>query len=125
MLYRLCQRLGHNNLCVLRVAENALDIPGALISDVNAACGYARFESSPAGLRMLNADHIYAQSWYHEDPYVRQRNGQRLQAELLIPDQIGASKITGIYVSSNETAAWLRGQGVHLEIVVDRYLFFL
>ena len=51
-------------LCVLRVSVDVLALPGAVITDCNAASDYVRF-LAPAQWRFINFDDVYAHSWTH------------------------------------------------------------
>jgi hypothetical protein len=62
MLYK---RLGEAELlCVLCVSPNALAIPGAVITDSNAASDYARF-LHPAQWQLIDFDDVFAPDWTH------------------------------------------------------------
>lgn len=64
MLYK---RLGEaGSLCVLRVSLDALAIPGAVITDSNAASDYARF-LHPAQWALIDFDDVLAESWTYPD----------------------------------------------------------
>src|ERR1041385_5622675 len=56
-------------LCVLRVSKEILSIPGAVITDQNAASNYVRF-LAPNSLRLVNLDYVCARSWKHPDDQI-------------------------------------------------------
>ncbi|HLH97549.1 MAG TPA: DarT ssDNA thymidine ADP-ribosyltransferase family protein [Xanthobacteraceae bacterium] len=64
MMYK--RRVEAPNLCVLRVLSEVLTLPGAVISDQNAASDYVRF-LHPQQWRSLDFDAIYALDWRHPD----------------------------------------------------------
>jgi ssDNA thymidine ADP-ribosyltransferase DarT-like protein len=122
MLYK---RLAEaENLCVLRVALGVLAVPGAVITDRNAASDYVRFYA-PSQWRLLDWDAIFAADWRHpgnQVAYLRHRS--RKCAEVLIPHRVEPGLITGAYLVDSAAAARLGAVGCALTVTVDPALFF-
>jgi hypothetical protein len=96
----------HSLMCVLRIKTDALDVPGAIISDQNASSDYALFLPSPAGLKKLSYDEVFAQSWICPNDQIREwRLGSIVCAELLIPSSLDPNFIFGAY-APNEKALY-------------------
>jgi hypothetical protein len=62
------KRPQHAEICVLRVAPNVLDLPGAIIADQNASSQYVLFLPSPAGLKKLLHSEVFARCWMSRRP---------------------------------------------------------
>jgi hypothetical protein len=58
-----------SDLCVLRVSTLVLALPGAVLSDQNAASDYVRF-LGPRQWQVLDFDAIYAMDWRHPNDSV-------------------------------------------------------
>jgi len=113
-----------NELCVLRISTQVLALPGAVITDQNAASDYVRF-CSPAQWRLLEWDDIFATDWRHPgNPIAYWRHKSRKCAEVLIPQRVEPRFVAGAYVIDTAAAARLEGLGCTLPIVVDPVLFF-
>ena len=64
----LSRRREHNDgLCVLCVSPDILDLSGAIVTDMNAACDAVRFYDLAAGLAVLDRERLYARFWLHQD----------------------------------------------------------
>src|SRR6266496_1115447 len=63
-------RARNTEICVLRVDPTVLDMPGVIVTDRNAASGWARFWPVAAGLENISRDRLFARYWTHrDDPY--------------------------------------------------------
>lgn len=62
-MYVLRSSAFRDELCVLSVRTDALDIPGVVVSDRNAAAAYALFLPSGEGLRRIEAARVFARDW--------------------------------------------------------------
>ncbi len=82
MLFK--RREQHEELCVLRISTAVLDLPGAVISDGNAASGWTAFYPSPSGLAELNPEDLFAERWTDPDPILEWNKKRRKCAELLV-----------------------------------------
>ena len=122
MLFKRLEQV--DSLCVLRVATDALMLPGVVITDQNAASDYVRF-LSPSQWQMLNWDAIFAVDWRHPDnkaAYYRHRSQKC--AEVLVPHQVESRFVTGAYVVDSKAAARLAAAGCSLPVTIDPVLFF-
>jgi len=122
MLYKL--RAEHESLCVLRVSDEVLDLPGVIITDENAASDYTAFYPSPDGLMHLNRDAVFAERWTDQDQIQKWRKTRAKCAEVLIPDKVEANLIVGAYVSCVVAMQKLIAAGFRSPIAIDGPLFF-
>ncbi|MDA8214528.1 MAG: DUF4433 domain-containing protein [Nitrospiraceae bacterium] len=122
MLYVLLHR--QRDLCVLRISADVVKKPGVVISDQNAARGWARFEPWPEGLAGLDKDELFAQRWDDSDPYEKDRLKGVMCAEVLVPDKIESKYIQGAYVSCQEALDRLAGLCPGFPASINRHLFF-
>lgn len=111
-------------LCVLRVSVEILNIPGAVITDQNAASKYVRF-SAPDRLKYMNRDYIFARNWKHPDDQIEEwRHSSAKCAEALIPKSIPPNYLLGAYVVNDDARTQLASLGFALPIDVNADLFF-
>ena len=113
-------------LCVLVLdGESTLSIPGAVVSDMNAACGVAGFYAAN-DLTALNMERIYAPSWIHGgDNMETFRHKHEKLAEALIPHKIDPKHFIGIYAQSDKMEAEIKALGCTLKVKVYPNIFFL
>jgi ssDNA thymidine ADP-ribosyltransferase, DarT len=112
------------NLCVLRIATQALDLEGAVISDQNAASDYVRF-LHPRQWELLDFDAIYAMDWRHPgDQVAYWRHRARKCAEVLVPQRLETRFLTGVYVVDDVAKARLVALGCALPVTLNPVLFF-
>jgi len=104
---------------VVRVAPDVLDLPGAVITDRNAAAGAARFFVSSKGLEALDEEEVYAEWWDHSRDAKQKR-----MAEVLVPSRVGPSMLRGVLVRDDASAAMLRTILPDHQVTVDQALFF-
>lgn len=125
MLRRLQDR--NTELCVLRVNPNALDLPGVIIADKNAAASFVKFLPSPEGLLEIDRDLMFKEFWTdpNKNEYVNRLNRQKRQAEILVPDRVAPTLIMGAYVSCSESQILCRSMVRDLPTVEDPHLFML
>ncbi|HLV79731.1 MAG TPA: DUF4433 domain-containing protein [Chthonomonadaceae bacterium] len=115
----------HLEICVLRVDTAVLDIAGAVVTDMNAAKGIARFAPAPEGLEIVNREMVFAEDWRHPgDPVAYERHRAIKCAEVLIPDQVTSVYIKGAYVSCQEALARVKAIAQTLQVTIDSHLFF-
>lgn len=123
MLFK--RRAMHASLCVIRIAPTVLDVRGVIVTDQNAASGYARFVPAPSGLAMVNADMVLASDWRHpgdQRAYYRHRSIKC--AEVLVPDAVSPDFIVGAYVSCQASLKPLAGVAPDLAVEINGPLFF-
>lgn len=111
-------------LCVLRISPDILNIPGAVITDQNAASKYVLF-MTPDRIKYLNFDYVFARNWKHPDDQIEEwRHSSAKCAEVLIPQRIAPEFLTGAYVLNAASTARLEAQGFTLPVEVDSDIFF-
>ncbi|RMV73598.1 DUF4433 domain-containing protein [Pseudomonas coronafaciens] len=93
----------HEDLCVIRVSLDVLRSQNAVVSDQNAASGWARFHAYPIGMSEINFDYVFADWWDDEDEATGHRKRGTKCAEALIPDVVATRYITGFYTSNAKT----------------------
>ena len=114
-----------DDLCVLRVATAVLDSPGVVITDCNAASGYAQFHGVDSGFAALHKEELFALRWTHTNWAAERRHSSRMQAEVLVPGVIGPEYLIGAYVGSDRAKARLsQVVGRRIPIVRNNYMFF-
>lgn len=124
MLYK--RRGLHERICVLAVAPDVLDLPGAVVADQNVASNYVRFAEATAGLAIVDRDMTVARNWTHPlDQIAEWRHKAMKCAEILVPNRVDANYIVRAYVSGEAPRVALIGCGVTLPVEVTRDLFFL
>jgi ssDNA thymidine ADP-ribosyltransferase, DarT len=126
MLKALCHTHGHNTIAVVRVGAEVLDLPDVVIADQNAASKYVHFHASPAGLRYLNEDYVFAREW--GDPTLDQidywRRKSRRSAEVLVPDRVSPLHLRGAYVSCEISCGRCEAMALPITVTIDGDLFF-
>lgn len=124
MLYVVCARGGYDQVCILRVSATALDLPGVVVADRNASSNYVRFSPPAAALPRMDGAMIYTQSWNHADPVEKDRRTSLICAEVLVPDVLPSSYISGAYVSCAESRTACAGIAPNLPVTVLPNFFF-
>lgn len=124
MLYRIIndydigRRVPPECLAILRIASSVLDMPGVVITEINAAAGVEpRWYTVEEGLVRLDHSEIFAEYWNGYD------HKQRMMAEVLVPDRVPSSYLIGIYLVSEPASATTPWFGT-LPVNVNPYLFF-
>ncbi|MGH7966789.1 MAG: DUF4433 domain-containing protein [Candidatus Binatia bacterium] len=115
----------HHTLCVLRVSPTVLDIPGVVIADRNASSDYARFAAAPRGLALVDRELVFAEWWKHPDDLIEEWRHKSIKcAEVLVPDHVAASYITGAYVSGTTGQTAFLAVAAGLAVTLNSYMFF-
>lgn len=126
MLY--LRKPNHPNLCVVRVSRSVLDLQNVVITDQNAAGDWVRFYSYPDGLKWINFDYVFADSWQDEDERTGWRKKATKCAEVLVPGVVAPGLITGFYTCDAHTKAKVEGilAGINSQLIVtlNSHLFF-
>jgi hypothetical protein len=124
MLFK--RKSNHLDLCVLAVDLTVLDLPDTVITDQNAASGYARFLPSPRGLALLDHSLIFAEYWTDQnDPIAQMRKKRAKCAEVLVPDLVPSRYLLRAHVSCREAARTaLEASGGQLKPHLNAHLFF-
>jgi hypothetical protein len=115
----------NNEICVLRISAMVLGLPGAIISDKNAASDYVHFYPAKDGLVALDKDTIFAPFWLHpENPVAEWRHKSAKCAEVLVPNKIDPKYILGAIVANQTALESLRKIGSKLPIEIKGDIFF-
>ena len=94
------RRAENDRICVLRIAPTVLDLPDVIVSDRNAARGWARLSPVQEGVAMLDREQVFAEFWLHDDPLEQDEHKGVKCAEVLVPDRIAPQYIRSAYVAS-------------------------
>ena len=125
MLYK--RKARHESIAVLKVSPDILDLPGVIVTDMNAAAAnlYVSFRAAPEGLRIVDRELTFAEYWTdaNEVQYFRKKSAKC--AEVLVLDSVDPKYITGCYVSCEQTRARVAEIAPGLSTTVDTHLFFL
>ena len=113
------------SICVLRVSTAVLQVPGTVISDMNAASTkYVRF-LAPSQWQWLDFDAIFALDWRHPDnPPAQYRHSAQKCAEVLVPGAVQPNQLIGAYVVDDAARQALIQTGFTLPVTVEPMLFF-
>jgi len=114
----------HEELCVLRVSPAVLDIPGTVVTDMNAGSKYVHFAAAPAGLSIVNKERTFAEWWTHDDQRDQWRHSAQKCAEVLVLNVVPTNHIIGAYVSCVKAHAALLEVTPELGVIVNKHLFF-
>lgn len=123
MMYTLRVGDQRSDLIVVRIAHEAMDIEGAVLTDGNAASGTTRFLESPRQLDQIDDERTFAVSWDHDNPFVKAERKRQRCAEVLVPNVVPSSMLIGCYVERRQVALC---QSVHPDfpVEVNSYVFF-
>jgi hypothetical protein len=122
MMYK--RRAEAPQLCILRVSTMVLALPGAVISDQNAASDYVRF-LHPRQWQVLDLDAIYAMDWRHQNDRVAYyRHSSQKCAEVLVPHCVDIGYLKGAYVVDDTAKARIDALGLALPVTTNPVLFF-
>lgn len=113
-----------DTLCVLAVSAEILDLPGAVVSDGNAASNSTRFYQPYDGLQQIDFVKIFAEWWDDADVWVK-RNNKRVEcAEALVPYAIPYSFVVAALVVSDSAKDALAKAGFAKRIEIRPEIFF-
>ena len=114
----------HEEICVLRVDQGVLELDGVVVTDGNAASDYTRFAAAPAGLAEVDEEMTFAEYWTDPNVYAYWEKKRRKCAEVLVPDRVDPSFITGVYVSCERARDACAAAAVPWQVTIDAHLFF-
>jgi hypothetical protein len=115
----------HRDLTVLRIDPVVLDLPGAVVTVVNAARDLARFYAPAEGVSRLDQTVVFATYWTHPgDPMAEYEHKGAMCAEVLVPDRVSPEMVAGAYVACQDAKRTIDGLGTNLASEVNRRLFF-
>jgi len=113
----------NNSICVLRFNPDVIDLPDVIVTDENAARGWARFLPVQQGLGMLDRDTLYARFWLHNDFIEQERHKGIKCAEVLVPQKVSPQHILGAYVANRVALATFQ-QVSDLHVELNAGIFF-
>ncbi len=115
----------HQQIGVLSVSKQILDFPGVILTDCNAASGFAKFGTVSEILPELSHDEIFAHSWIHRDDYfATRRHRARMCAEVLVPNSIPPDFIRGLYLSCKLSKQAVDLASIEIATRIDSDKFF-
>jgi ssDNA thymidine ADP-ribosyltransferase, DarT len=122
----LSKRRGYNStICVLQVDSSALDLPGVILTDRNAASSWVSFMTVHEGLAAIDRDRLFARSWKHpEDMYDEMNHKSEKCAEILVPDRVEARFVVGAYVANQNASTAFQALGTGLPVRIRGDMFF-
>lgn len=123
MMYRM-QDI-YDSIALICVDLAVLDLPGCVVSDMNAAVNEVAFYSPNRGINCLNFNDIFC-NWYSDNELERNWLRCRVCAEVLVPKLIDPKYIKCIIVRDDISKAKLQQiiGNLSVPIVVDKNLFF-
>lgn|GEM_PF-165921 len=111
-------------LIVVRLDAALLDLPGAVVTDGNAASFNTVFLPSPGGLSRLDEDRVYADWWNDQNPLTKAELGRARCAELLVPGRVEPQFLLGCYVDHWNHRSECSSQSPGLSVEVKAHVFF-
>ncbi len=112
-------------ICVIRVEPKALDLPGVIITDRNAASGYVRFPSVKDGLKRIDKERVFAQYWKHPDDIFDDMSHKSEKfAEVLVTNRVEPYNIIGAYTGNKIALAYFQKLRINLAVCVKNNIFF-
>lgn len=115
----------NDEICVLRIASAVLDQPGVIVTDRNAASGWARFWPVAAGLGKIDRERLFARYWTHRDnPYEEMNHKSEKCAEVLMLDRVEARFIVGAYVPNQAAQLTFQRLNAGLAVQIRGDMFF-
>jgi hypothetical protein len=122
----LSKRRDQNDaICVLRVDPTALDMPGVIVADRNAASDYVRFYPAADGIQALDREMVFAKFWINAaDPFDEMIRKSVKCAEVLVPDQLDPRFVIGAYVANERALGAFQALNTQLPVAVNGGMFF-
>lgn len=119
------RRSQNDEICVLHIDATILDLHGVIISDRNAASGWARFYSAQEGLAALDKDLVFARYWKHSDNQYKEMEYKSVKcSEVLIPNKVESKYILGAYVANQTALAVFNKLNIGLTVEIKNDIFF-
>ena len=124
MLYRIVHERDVKEIAVLGIQPSVLELPGAYITDGNAANIPTRFFDYKEGIEEIGKiwDTIYSEWWNSVDGSKR-----KIMAECLVPRAISPDLIHSIYVANHTVADQVRAiiSEQELSVIPEPNMFFI
>lgn len=121
MMYK--RRDDANQICVLRVSTTVIQLPGVVLTDMNASKDMNRF-LAPSQWQEIAFDDVFADYWTHTDEHQTRLHKGRMCAEVLVPHRVDPTYLQGAHVASPQIAVQLTGIAPTLQVSVTPRLFF-
>jgi len=119
------RRRYNSTICVLQVDSGALDLPGVIVTDRNAASSWVSFMTVREGLAAIDRDRLFARSWKHpDDMYDEMNHKSEKCAEILVPDRVEARFVLGAYVANQTALTVFQVLGSGLPVRIRGDMFF-
>ena len=107
------------------ISPAVLDLPDVVIADRNASSDHVRFGPAPAALALVDGDRVFAEYWTHPNDQIEEWIHKSIKcAEVLVPDRVGPTLVTGAYVSCAASRDALLAVAPRLRVSVNAHLFF-
>ena len=122
----LSKRRNQNDvICVLRIAPGALDVPGVIVADRNAASDYVRFYPAADGIRALDREMVFATFWTNAADLFDERTRKSVKcAEVLVPDKLESQFVIGAYVANEKAFRAFQALSIPLPVAINHGMFF-
>ena len=117
-------RARNTEICVLRVDASVLDQPAVIVTDRNAASGWAGFWPVATGLDIIDRERLFARYWTHPDPYETMSHKSEKCAEILVQDRVDAGMIVGAYVANQIALQTFQQLNTGLPVHIRGDMFF-
>lgn len=114
----------NEDICILKFDYHILDIPGVIISDMNASSDYANFYPPDKGMDMIDFNIVYDTYWTRGDYFEQRRRKSIKCAEVLVPYFIPYSYVLCAAVYNKVAAKKLQDVGFDKQIVIEPRVFF-
>lgn len=124
MMYFEINNRNINELCVICVDKKILDLENVVITDRNAATELAQFDEPENALRFLDFDSIFARSWNHPVPYIKNDLKAKKCAEVLVLDKIPVNYLIKIKVATQQAKEHVEQLQLNVPIEIDKDIFF-
>jgi hypothetical protein len=119
------RRRYNSTICVLQVDSGALDLPGVIVTDRNAASSWVSFMTVHEGLAAIDRDRLFARSWKHpDDMYDEMNHKSEKCAEILVPDRVESRFVLGAYVANQTALTVFQVLGTGLPVRIRGDMFF-
>jgi hypothetical protein len=106
-----------DDICVIRLSPDALDLPGVVVTDRNAA-SWPQWMTPDAGIAELDKDEIFKKYWHDKD------HAMRMCAEVLVPDAVVPAWIEEVLVASTAARAAAVPLCAPIPVTVNPWWFF-
>jgi hypothetical protein len=118
-------RAKNDEICILRVDESVMDLPGVIMADQNAASKWVRFSPVADGIERIDGDRLFARYWTHPPDYFDEISHKSEKcAEVLVPDQVEVRFIIGAYVANEIALLRFQELNTALPVSIRSDIFF-